>query len=129
LTDFYDKIVISDTSCLIAFTNIDRLDLLQTLCPSIITTPEVAAEYKTPLPQWVVIRAVKDGIRIKSINTLLGLGESSAIALALETENALLSWMTKGYAAMQRISALHIPVSLVFCAWVAWVTGKGLFRT
>jgi predicted nucleic acid-binding protein len=88
LPDFYDKIV-SDTSCLIAFTNINRLNLLQTLCPSIITTPEVAAEYKDPLPQWVTISAVKDEAKIRSINTLLGLGESSAIALALETENAL----------------------------------------
>jgi predicted nucleic acid-binding protein len=89
LTDFYDKIVISDTSCLIAFTNINRLNLLHSLCPSIITTPEVAAEYKSPLPQWVKISAVKDDAKIKSINMLLGLGESSAIALALETENAL----------------------------------------
>jgi predicted nucleic acid-binding protein len=89
LTDFYDKIVISDTSCLIAFTNIGRLDILQMLCPAIITTPEVAAEYKTPLPQWVTISAVKDKTKIKSINTMLGLGESSVIALALEIENAL----------------------------------------
>jgi predicted nucleic acid-binding protein len=90
LTGFYDKIVISDTSCLIAFTNIGRLDLLQTICPSVITTPEVAAEYKIPLLQWVTIRTVKDETKIKSINTLLGLGESSAIALALEIENALI---------------------------------------
>jgi predicted nucleic acid-binding protein len=89
LTGFYDKIVISDTSCLIAFTNTGRLNLLYSLCPSIVTTPEVAAEYKTPLPQWVTIKSVKDETKIKSINTLLGLGESSAIALALETENAL----------------------------------------
>jgi predicted nucleic acid-binding protein len=89
LTGFYDKIVISDTSCLIAFTNIGRLNLLQTLCPAVITTPEVAAEYKDPLPPWVTIRAVKDEAKIRFINTLLGLGESSTIALALETENVL----------------------------------------
>jgi predicted nucleic acid-binding protein len=74
---------------LIAFTNIGRLNLLQTLCPAIITTPEVAAEYKYPLPPWITIRVVKDEAKIRSINTLLGLGESSAIALALETENVL----------------------------------------
>jgi predicted nucleic acid-binding protein len=89
LTGFYDKIVILDTSCLIAFTNINRLDLLQSICPAVITTPEVAAEYKSPLPRWVKISAVKDNTKTKSINMLLGLGESSAIALALETENAL----------------------------------------
>jgi predicted nucleic acid-binding protein len=89
LTGFYDKIVISDTSCFIAFTNIGRLKLLQSLCPFIITTPEVAGEYKSPLPSWVKITEVKDRYKIASINTLLGLGEASAIALALETENAL----------------------------------------
>jgi predicted nucleic acid-binding protein len=89
LTGFYDKIVISDTSCFIAFTNIGRLDLLKSLCPAIITTLEVAAEYKSPLPSWVKIMEVKDRGKITSLNTLLGLGESSAIALALETENSL----------------------------------------
>jgi predicted nucleic acid-binding protein len=89
LTDFYNKIVILDTSCLIAFTNIGRLNLLQTLCSSVITTPEVAAEYESPLPQWIRINAVKDETKIRSINTILGLGESSAIALALETKNGL----------------------------------------
>jgi predicted nucleic acid-binding protein len=49
LTGFYDKIVIADTSCLIAFTNIRCLNLLQTLCSAIITTPEVAVEYRDPL--------------------------------------------------------------------------------
>jgi predicted nucleic acid-binding protein len=78
LTGFYDKIVIADTSCLIAFTNINRLNILQSLCPSIITTPEVAAEYKSPLPQWIRVCTVEDDAKIKSINTLLGLGESSA---------------------------------------------------
>jgi predicted nucleic acid-binding protein len=81
--------VISDTSCFIAFTNIGQLNLLHSLCPFIITTPEVAAEYKSPLPSWVKITKVKDRGKITSINTLLGLGESSAIALALETENSL----------------------------------------
>jgi predicted nucleic acid-binding protein len=67
LTGFYDNIVISDTSCFIAFTNIGRLNLLQSLCPSIITTPEVAAEYKNPLPSWVKITEVKDRGKITSI--------------------------------------------------------------
>jgi predicted nucleic acid-binding protein len=89
LTDFYDKIIVSDTSCFIAFTNIGRLNLLQSLCPFIITTPEVATEYRSPLPPWVKIIEVKDRSKIISINTLLGLGESSAIALAIETKNSL----------------------------------------
>jgi predicted nucleic acid-binding protein len=89
LTDFYDKVIISDTSCFIAFANIGRLDILQSLCPNIITTPEVASEYKAPLPEWVKIVEVSDAARTVSINAFLGLGEASAIALALETKNAL----------------------------------------
>jgi len=83
------KLVISDTSCLIAFANIGRFDLLQAVCQTVIVTPEVAAEYKDPLPDWIQIMRVKDAGKIKSLSTFLGLGESSAIALALEIENAL----------------------------------------
>jgi predicted nucleic acid-binding protein len=86
----FNKIIISDTSCLIAFANIGRFDILQSLCHSVIVTPEVADEYKDPLPDWVQIKCVKDTVQIKSLNAFLGLGESSAIALALETENSLL---------------------------------------
>ena len=90
LTGFYERIVIADTSCFIAFDNIDHFDILQTLCPFIITTPEVISEFKKPFPEWIKIVEVKDTVKIKSISTLLGIGEASAIALALETENSLL---------------------------------------
>jgi len=92
LADFYHKIVISDTSCLIGFANIGRLDILRDLCLSFITTPEVAAEYKYPLPDWIQIIKAHDTAKTRSISALLGSGESSAIALALalETENSLI---------------------------------------
>ena len=89
LNGFYEKTIISDTSCLIAFDNIGRLDILKAICPIIITTPEVAAEYKFPLPEWIQVIPVKDTMKIKSLNTILGIGEASAIALAMETENPL----------------------------------------
>jgi predicted nucleic acid-binding protein len=88
--NFYEKIIIVDTSCLIAFDNINRFDILRAICPSIFTTPEVAFEYIKPLPEWVRIIEVKDRIKIKHIHSFLGLGEASAIALALETENSLI---------------------------------------
>jgi predicted nucleic acid-binding protein len=84
-----NKLIISDTSCLIAFANIGRFDLLKAVCQTVIVTPEVAAEYKDHLPDWIQIMSVKDPGKIKSLSTFLGLGESSAIALALEVENAL----------------------------------------
>ena len=85
-----DKLIISDTSCLIAFANIGRFDLLEAVCPTVFVTPEVAAEYKDPLPNWIQIMSVKDAGKTKSLSTFLGLGESSAIALAIEVESALL---------------------------------------
>lgn len=39
---YYRKLIISDTSCLIALTNIGRLDLLKDLCKVVYITPEVA---------------------------------------------------------------------------------------
>jgi predicted nucleic acid-binding protein len=88
--NYFDKLVISDTSCLIALTNINRLDLLRQLCNTIYITPEVAAEYEESLPGWIRVISVKDARKIQAIRTNLDLGESSAIALALETENSLL---------------------------------------
>jgi len=89
-TGFYDKSVIVDTSCLLVFSNIGRISLLQEICPQLITTPEVAMEYKDELPSWIQVVSVQNTDTLKSINTLLGLGESSAIALALETHAPLI---------------------------------------
>jgi len=87
----YDKAIISDSSCLIALANIDRLDILKQLYKEIIITPEVAAEYKKPLPEWIVKKTVKDRNLISEIEkNNLHIGESSAIALAMETENSVL---------------------------------------
>ena len=89
-TYFYDKIVIADTSCLLVFAHIKRFSLLQELCPQLITTPEVLAEYKEILPPWIQVVSVQNTALTRSINAILGLGESSAIALALETQNPLI---------------------------------------
>jgi predicted nucleic acid-binding protein len=89
-TGFYDKTVIVDTSCLLVFTHIERFSLLREICPQLITTPEVAMEYKAVLPSCIQVVSVQNTAIIKSINTLLGLGESSAIALALETHAPLI---------------------------------------
>jgi predicted nucleic acid-binding protein len=46
-----DKIIISDTSCLIALSKIDKLDLLKDLYHEIIITPEVHQEFGGSLPK------------------------------------------------------------------------------
>ncbi|MDR1148269.1 MAG: DUF3368 domain-containing protein [Spirochaetaceae bacterium] len=87
---FFDKIIISDTSCLIALTNIGRLDILCNVCQSILVTPEIAAEYGEELPAWITVVPVRDREKVRLIQRTLDSGESSAIALALETKEPLL---------------------------------------
>jgi hypothetical protein len=63
-----ERVIISDTSCLISLTNINRLDLLQKTYNEIIVTPEVAKEYGTPLPIWIKVMPVKSRARISEIH-------------------------------------------------------------
>jgi predicted nucleic acid-binding protein len=85
-----DKIIISDTACLIGLTNIGQIDIQREISSSVIVTPEVAKEFGEPLPEWITIKAVSDSEKIRILNKFIGLGESSAIALAIEIGNALL---------------------------------------
>jgi len=84
------KPIISDTSCFIALSNIGELTLLRLLYGEITTTPDIALEFGEPLPDWVKIVAVSDKTKQQLLETQIGKGEASAIALALETENPLL---------------------------------------
>ena len=78
------QIVISDTSCLITLTRIGELDLLCRLYQHVWVTPEVAREYGGGLPEWIGIKETKDKIQQRRLETILDIGEASAIALALE---------------------------------------------
>jgi predicted nucleic acid-binding protein len=51
----------------------------------VVTTPDIAVEYGETLPEWVNIVAVKDKTRQQLLEMQIDKGESSAIALALET--------------------------------------------
>ena len=70
-------------------TNIGELDLLHKAYGQILTTPEIAAEFGEPLPDWVEIVEVKDKYRQRILELQIDRGESSAIALALETPNSV----------------------------------------
>jgi len=87
---FRTQVIISDTSCLIALTNIGILDVLRQLYETVLVTPEVADEYGESLPEWIAIKAVVDAGKTIAFNRFIDLGESSAIALAMETDEALL---------------------------------------
>jgi predicted nucleic acid-binding protein len=88
--NYYDKLIIADTSCLIALSNIGKLDILKALCKTVSITPEIAAEFGEQLPSWIQVVPVKDSLALQTIRNSLDLGEASAIALALETANSLL---------------------------------------
>jgi predicted nucleic acid-binding protein len=89
-TNFFDKIIISDTSCLIALTNTGNLNILHQVCQTVLVTPEIATEYGENLPAWITVTPVRDNEKVKLIQKTLDPGESSAIALALETTEPLL---------------------------------------
>jgi len=82
--------VISNTSCLIALSNIQELDLLNKVYGSIWITPEVATEFGELLPVWVDVVSVSDESKTRLIANTLDIGEASTIALAMEHENSLL---------------------------------------
>lgn len=84
------KVIISDTSTLIIFDKIGRLDLLQKVYGELITTPEVAKEYGENLPNWIKVQSVIDKKYQKFLETQVDGGEASAIALATEFENVTL---------------------------------------
>ena len=79
------KTIISDTSCFIILSNIGELNLLHKVYGQIITTVEIANEFGEQLPDWVLIHQVTDKYRQQLLEMQLDKGESSAIALALET--------------------------------------------
>jgi predicted nucleic acid-binding protein len=81
--------VISNTSCLIALSNIGMLDLLQQRYGRVFITPEVEREFGEVLPDWITVVPVRDVYRTLLINSHLDLGEASTIALAGEMANPL----------------------------------------
>lgn len=85
-----NALVITDTSVLIAFEQIDRLDLLPGLFPYVIAPPAVVAEIAAR-PSWLHVVAVQDQTLVAEHRTLsLDVGEAEAIALAREHPGATL---------------------------------------
>ena len=78
------RVVIADASCLILFTNLDRLDILQKLYREIWITADVLREYGLPLPKFISIHDPEHANREAAFFIALDPGEASSIALALE---------------------------------------------
>jgi predicted nucleic acid-binding protein len=85
-----DKIIISDTSCLIALTKIDKLEILKNLYKEVIITKDVYVEFGGKLPEWILINEVNNKHKQNELEKRLDKGEASSIALALENEKSIL---------------------------------------
>ena len=81
------KVVIADSSCLILFTNIGRLEILRQLFGEIWITNRIKNEYGLDLPSFVSVHDPIDTGRVQALSLLLDSGEASAVSLAVETPN------------------------------------------
>jgi predicted nucleic acid-binding protein len=79
-------VVITYTICFIILEKLELLHLLPALFDHIVTTPEIAGEYRYRLPEWVNIQAVHDNHLQKTLSKIVDAGEASAIALAAEIQ-------------------------------------------
>jgi predicted nucleic acid-binding protein len=85
-----DIAVIADTSCLIALSKIEAIELLNELYEEVFITEEIALEFGENLPEWITIENVKNKKYQQLLELHLDIGEASAIALALEKIDVLL---------------------------------------
>ncbi len=84
------NVIIADTTCFILLDKIGEMDLLKSVWGRITTTPVIASEFGTPLPDWIDIIHVRDVQLQKTLQIEVDPGEASAIALAIELAPALL---------------------------------------
>lgn len=80
------KLVIADTSCLIALDNIDHLFILEKLFAEIHITTQIQNEYGKDLPNFFQIHAVEN---LPYLDEALDPGEASALTLALSLNDVL----------------------------------------
>ena len=80
------RLVVSNSSPLIALQQIDQLDLLAQLFATILVPPEVVQETapSVVLPDWIVTQSLQQPMREAVLQAQLDAGESAAISLALE---------------------------------------------
>jgi predicted nucleic acid-binding protein len=84
------KIIVSDTSCLILLDKIGKLDLLRSLFGKITITKIVANEFKQKLPEYIQIENPENITYQKIFQSFIDIGEASVLALTMEKKNCLL---------------------------------------
>jgi predicted nucleic acid-binding protein len=83
-------IIVADTSCLIVLEKINQLSILKHLFGVVTITSAINSEYGLPLPEFIKLQDPLNKKYQQILETILDKGEASAIALAIEQENALL---------------------------------------
>lgn len=85
-----ERVVISDTACLIALDKIGHLSLLRSLYGSVLITPTIADEFLGILPDWIEVREPANTPLQIFLEETIDAGEASAIALAVEIKDCYL---------------------------------------
>jgi len=83
-------VIVADTSCLILLDKIGHINLLKSVFGKITITQSVANEFNDRLPEFIEIRNPRDKNYQKILESSLGVGEASAMALAMEQDDCLL---------------------------------------
>lgn len=83
------KIIVSDTSCLILFHKIGEFELLQKVFGQIIITETVSKEFKRPIPKWIQVINPTTNLHL-GLQGFLDPGEATSISLAIELTGSLL---------------------------------------
>lgn len=84
------QIIIADTSCLISLHNAGILQILEELFSEVYITSAVQSEFGQPLPNWIKLKNPISSAQLVSLYTQLDKGEATALALALQEENAVI---------------------------------------
>ena len=82
--------IIPDTSCLILLSKNDEFNILKLPGRKIKTTPQVASEFKNPLPEWIKIEKPPSDLYRKVSKLKLDKGEASVLALSLFIKDSIL---------------------------------------
>ena len=92
--------IVSDSTALIILFDLERIELLENLFDTVYITPiileEISVKYPVVLPSFMKVEILQDDEIFKSLNMLLDLGESEAIALAKEKKLAIIIDEKKG---------------------------------
>jgi len=92
--------IVSDSTALIILFDLDRLDLLENLFEEIYITPsvleEISFKYSIILPLFIKVIKPKNSELFNSLQMILDIGESEAIALAQEMNLAIIIDEKKG---------------------------------